>query len=67
MRRSAACAHLNRDQISIVLATTAELYAERKRILTMLERIPPSFGEVRKLLNELTTTLRPLPQGRTPK
>lgn len=58
LRRSAACAHLNREQISELVAITANLVEERKRIRTVLQRLPESFGEVRQLLNELDRALR---------
>lgn len=58
LRRSAACARLNREQVSELIAITANLLEERKRILAMLARIPERFGEVRQLLNELSRTVR---------
>lgn len=58
LRRSAACAQLNREQISELIAITANLFEERKRIRTVLDRLPERFGEVRQLLNELTRTVR---------
>lgn len=58
LRRSAACASLSRDSVSLLLATTAELFAERRRMKLSLERLPKSFGEVRSVLNELSKTLR---------
>lgn len=58
LRRSAACAQLNREQISELIAITANLVEERKRIRAVLARLPESFGEVRQLLNELTRTVR---------
>jgi hypothetical protein len=58
LRRSAACAQLNREQISELIAITANLIEERKRIRVVLARLPESFGEVRQLLNELNRTVR---------
>ena len=58
LRRSAACAQLNREQISEMIAITANLIEERKRIRVVLARLPESFGEVRQLLNELNRTVR---------
>jgi hypothetical protein len=58
LRRSAACVTLNREQISELIAITANLVEERKRIRAMLDRLPERFGEVRELLNELNRTVR---------
>jgi hypothetical protein len=58
LRRSAACAQLNREQISELVAITANLLAERRRIRAVLHRLPESFAEVRLLVNELSRTLR---------
>ena len=58
LRRSAACAQLNREQISEMIAITSNLIEERKRIRVVLARLPESFGEVRQLLNELNRTVR---------
>ncbi len=58
LRLSAACAPLSRDQMTELLAITATLFEERRRIRTVLERLPESFAEVRALLNELHRTLR---------
>ena len=58
LRLSAACAQLSRDQITELLAITANLLEERKRIRTVLERLPQHFTEVRKLLNELDRALK---------
>jgi hypothetical protein len=58
LRLSAACAQLNREQITELLAITGNLFEERKRIKRVLERLPESFGEVRSLLNELNRTVR---------
>jgi Tfp pilus assembly protein PilO len=58
LRRTAACVTLNREQVSELIAITANLIEERKRIRTMLDRLPERFGEVRQLLNELSRTLR---------
>ena len=46
LRRSAACAQLNREQISEMIAITANLIEERKRVRVVLARLPESFGEV---------------------
>ena len=58
LRRTAACASLNREQVSELIAITSNLLEERKRIRAMLARIPERFGEVRQLLNELSRTVR---------
>lgn len=58
LRRTAACVQLNREQISELVAITANLLEERKRIRTVLYRLPESFAVVRQLLNELNRTLR---------
>ena len=42
-----------REQVSELIAVTANLFEERKRIRRLLAEPPPSFGEVRKMLNEL--------------
>jgi hypothetical protein len=55
---SAACVQLSREQISELVAITANLFEERKRIRRLLAELPDSFGEVRKLLNELAKTVR---------
>jgi len=53
LRLTAACVQLNREQITELVAITAMLIEERKRIRQVLEALPESFTEVRKLLNEL--------------
>lgn len=58
LRRSAACAQLSRGQITEMVAITANLIEERKRIRAVLARLPESFGEVRQLLNELNRVVR---------
>jgi hypothetical protein len=58
LRRSAACAHLSRDQVSELVAVGATLVEERKRIRRVLERLPEHFTEVRELFNELARTVR---------
>jgi hypothetical protein len=58
LRLSAACAQLSRDQITDLLTIAANLFEERKRIRTVLERLPSHFSEVRKLLNELDRALK---------
>ena len=58
LRRSAACAHLSRDQVSDLVAICAELVEERKRIRRSLERLPESFADVRKILNDLARAVR---------
>jgi hypothetical protein len=58
LRKTAACAQLNREQVSELISITAELIEERKRIRRLLELLPESFGEVRQLLNELSRTVR---------
>lgn len=58
LRQSAACVQLSREQISELIAITATLFEERKRIRRLLNELPDSFGEVRKRLNELARTLR---------
>ena len=57
LRRSAACAQLNREQTSELIAITSNLIEERRRIRVALARIPESFGEVRRLLNDLSKTV----------
>jgi hypothetical protein len=57
LRLSAACAQLNREQITELLTITANLFEERKRIKRLLDQLPETFGEVRALLNELSRTL----------
>ena len=44
--------------ISELIAITATLFEERKRVRRLLNELPESFGEVRKRLNELSRTLR---------
>jgi hypothetical protein len=58
LRRSAACAHLSRGQITQLVAIGATLVEERQRIRRVLERLPAHLGEVRELLNELARTVR---------
>ena len=58
LRRSAVCAPLSRDQMTELLAMTANLFEERKRMRRVLERLPESFAEVRSMLNELARVLR---------
>ena len=58
LRQSAACVQLSREQISELIAITATLFEERRRIRRLLTELPDSFGEVRKRLNELARTLR---------
>ena len=58
LRQSAACVQLNREQITELIGITATLFEERKRIRRVLEQLPESFGEVRKILNELARTVR---------
>ncbi|MCB1002904.1 MAG: hypothetical protein KDB35_01840 [Acidimicrobiales bacterium] len=58
LRRTAACARLNREQITELIGITAKLIEERKRIRYALDRLPERFGEVRRLLNELSRTVR---------
>lgn len=58
IRQTAACVHLNREQITELIGITATLFEERKRIRRALEQLPESFGEVRKILNELARTVR---------
>ncbi len=58
LRRSAACAHLSRDQVSELVAIGATLVEERRRIRRVLEQLPEHFTEVRELLNELARAMR---------
>ena len=58
LRQSVACVHLGREQVSELVAITANLFEERKRIRRLLAELPPSFGEVREMLNELARILR---------
>lgn len=58
LQRSAAMAPLGREAVTELLALTANLIEERKRIRRALAQLPESFGEVRKLLNELNRAVR---------
>jgi hypothetical protein len=58
IRRSAAMAPLSRDAVTELLGITATLIEERKRIRLLLRRLPESFSDVRKALNELARTVR---------
>ncbi len=58
LRRSAACTHLSREQVSELVAIGATLVEERRRIRRVLEQLPEHFTEVRELLNELARTVR---------
>lgn len=58
LRLSAACAALSREQVTGLLAITANLLEERKRIRRVLEQLPETFTELRQLLNELSRTVR---------
>lgn len=58
IRQTAACVQLSREQISDLVGITVTLFDERKRIRRVLEQLPDSFGEVRKILNELTRIVR---------
>jgi hypothetical protein len=58
LRLTAACVQLNREQIGELVAIIATLIEERKRIRRVLEELPESFTEVRKLLNELARAVR---------
>ncbi len=58
LRMSAACAHLSRQQVTELVALTADLIEERKRIRRVLEQLPEHFTEVRQLLNELARSVR---------
>ena len=53
-----AVVQLSREQITELVAITATLLEERKRIRSVLAELPDSFAEVRKLLNELARTVR---------
>jgi hypothetical protein len=46
LRRSAACVHLSREQVSELVAITANLFEERRRIRRLLVELPLTFGEV---------------------
>lgn len=47
LRRGAACAQLDREQITELIAITANLFEERNRVRTVFDRLPQQFGEVR--------------------
>lgn len=53
IRRSAAMAPLSRDEAFRVLETCDQLLRERARIATLLAELPPSWTNVRQVLNEL--------------
>ncbi len=58
LRRSHACAPLDRNSVTELLSITGNLIEEGRRIRKVLERLPESFGEVRQLLNELNRSVR---------
>ena len=49
---------LSRDAVTELLSMTATLIEERRRLRTILGRLPTDFGKVREQLNELARTLR---------
>lgn len=53
IRRSAAMAPLSNDEAFRVLEACDQLLRERARIAAVLADLPASFGEVRRVLNEL--------------
>lgn len=53
IRRSAAMAPLSSDEAARVLETCDQLLRERARIAAALADLPASWGQVRKVLNEL--------------
>lgn len=63
LRHRAALAQLSREEISELIGITANLLEERKRIHTLLARLPASFGQVRQLLNDLSRLAGPPPAG----
>ena len=53
IRRSAAMAPLSSDEAFRVLGACDQLLRERARIVAALADLPASWGQVRKVLNEL--------------
>jgi hypothetical protein len=53
IRRSAAMAALSSDEAFRVLEACDQLLRERARIAAVLADLPASWGQVRKVLNEL--------------
>lgn len=53
IRRSAAMAPLSQDETFRVLETCDRLLHERARISALLAELPPSWTNVRQVLNEL--------------
>ncbi len=51
-------APLTRDAVTELLAITATLIDERKRIRLLLRRLPETSAEVRQMLNELARLVR---------
>jgi hypothetical protein len=51
-------APLSRDATTELIAITAELIEERRRIRRVLERLPADFAKVRSQLNEIARTIR---------
>jgi hypothetical protein len=58
IRRSAAMAPLSREAVTELLGITATLIEERRRIRLLLRRLPETFADVRKMLNELARAVR---------
>lgn len=57
IRRSAAMAPLSNEETFRVLDTCDHLLRERARIVDLLAGLPPSWANVRKVLNELQTLI----------
>ena len=57
IRRSAAMAPLSSDEAFRVLEACDQLLRERARIAAALADLPPSWSQVRKVLNELQAIL----------
>jgi hypothetical protein len=55
IRRSAAMAPLSSNEAFRVLEACDQLLRERARIVAVLADLPASWGQVRKVLNELQT------------
>lgn len=63
IRRSAAMAPLSSDEAFRVLEACYQLLRERARIAAVLADLPASWGQVRKVLNELQAIVSPFMPG----
>lgn len=54
LRRSAACAPLSAQQVAELIEVADALVHERRDIRSVLGKLPASFHEVRRSLNELS-------------